>query len=101
MGMAMPPHVRGSNVKGPPGSTLFVVGFPEEWEDDHLWQLFAPYGSLLSSQVFKDKNTGQAKGYGFVSYDSPHSAQAAMQALQGQNVGGGRKLRIEPKNERR
>ncbi len=45
------------------------------------------------------QDTGVSKGFGFVSYDNVMSAALALQSLNGYNMGGGRKLRIEMRNE--
>ena len=44
-------------------------------------QCFAPFGTILSATVFKDKMTQQSKGFGFISYDNPASAQSAIRLL--------------------
>ncbi len=44
--------------QGPLGANLFVIGFPDSTEDMHLWQLFAPFGPLISARVFRDKVRG-------------------------------------------
>jgi len=49
-------------------------------------QCFAPFGTILSATVFKDKMTQQSKGFGFVSYDNPVSAQSAISAMNGMQV---------------
>jgi RNA recognition motif-containing protein len=49
-------------------------------------QCFAPFGTILSATVFKDKMTQQSKGFGFISYDNPVSAQQAISAMNGMQV---------------
>ena len=49
-------------------------------------QCFAPFGTILSATVFKDKMTQQSKGFGFISYDNPVSAQSAIAAMNGMQV---------------
>jgi RNA recognition motif-containing protein len=49
-------------------------------------QCFAPFGTILSATVFKDKMTQQSKGFGFISYDNPASAQSAISAMNGMQV---------------
>eukprot|EP00277_Geminigera_cryophila_P026955 CAMPEP_0179461358 /NCGR_PEP_ID=MMETSP0799-20121207/44108_1 /TAXON_ID=46947 /ORGANISM="Geminigera cryophila, Strain CCMP2564" /LENGTH=139 /DNA_ID=CAMNT_0021263929 /DNA_START=65 /DNA_END=481 /DNA_ORIENTATION=- len=85
--------------KGPPGCCLFVYHIPITWADSDLAQCFAPLappGNLLSATVFKDKTTGVSKGFGFVNYDNPNSANNAITAMHGMAIEG-KKLRVEIK----
>ena len=93
-----PPRRRDDSVRGPPGANLFVMGFPDSTTDQHLSQLFSPYGRVLSASVFVDKETGRPKGFGFVSFDSPQCAAAAINALNGYDLGG-RRLRVDLKRD--
>ena len=85
------------NMRGPQGANLFVLGFPEYVNDDALYNLFAPYGTVLSANVMRDPATGASKNFGFVSYEHPQHAQAAMQALNGQDLGTGKRMTVELK----
>ena len=49
-----------------------------------LEQLFAQYGSVVSAQVIDDRDTGRSKGFGFVEMANDSEAEAAIQALDGQ-----------------
>ncbi len=42
---------------------------------------------VLSSKVFVDKYTKESKGFGFVSYDSPAAASAAINSMNGFQIG--------------
>ncbi|XP_013860044.1 CUGBP Elav-like family member 5a isoform X14 [Austrofundulus limnaeus] len=44
-------------------------------------------GEVISSKVFMDRATNQSKCFGFVSFDNPASAQAAIQAMNGFQIG--------------
>ena len=56
--------------------------------DDGLRQLFEQHGSVTSAQVIMDRDTGRSKGFGFVEMSSDQEAQAAITALNGQQVDG-------------
>src|SRR5437588_9123113 len=50
--------------------------------------MFTTHGTVESSQVITDRDTGQSKGFGFVEMGSEQEAQAAINALNGQDHGG-------------
>uniref|UniRef100_A0A8C9FJS5 CUGBP Elav-like family member 2 n=1 Tax=Pavo cristatus TaxID=9049 RepID=A0A8C9FJS5_PAVCR len=56
-------------------------------EDQDILQMFMPFGNVISAKVFIDKQTNLSKCFGFVSYDNPVSAQAAIQAMNGFQIG--------------
>ena len=72
---------------GPEGSNLFIYHLPNDVQDSDLIQMFAPFGSVISAKVFIDKVTNLSKCFGFVSYDNPVSAQNAIQAMNGFQLG--------------
>lgn len=64
---------------------LYVGNLPYGMTDTDLRNLFEPHGSVQSAQVIMDRDTGRSKGFGFVEMDG---AQAAIDALNGQDVNG-------------
>ncbi|TRY82407.1 hypothetical protein DNTS_002486 [Danionella cerebrum] len=59
----------------------------EEFGDQDLLQMFMPFGNVISAKVFIDKQTNLSKCFGFVSYDNPVSSQAAIQSMNGFQIG--------------
>ncbi|RIK68513.1 MAG: RNA-binding protein [Planctomycetota bacterium] len=66
------------------GRKLYVGNLPFNMSGSDLEQLFAPHGTVTSAQVISDRETGRSKGFGFVEMSNDNEAQAAMDALNGQ-----------------
>ncbi|XP_077142849.1 CUGBP Elav-like family member 1 isoform X30 [Ranitomeya variabilis] len=77
----------GSQKEGPEGANLFIYHLPQEFGDQDILQMFMPFGNIVSAKVFIDKQTNLSKCFGFVSYDNPVSAQAAIQSMNGFQIG--------------
>jgi len=67
---------------------LYVGNLSYGTTDSDLQNLFGPHGTVQSAQVIMDRDTGRSKGFGFVEMDSGEQAQAAITALNGQEVNG-------------
>lgn len=44
------------------------------------------YGTIISTKAILDKNTNKCRGYGFVDFENPASAERAVKALTAKNV---------------
>jgi RNA recognition motif-containing protein len=64
-----------------------------------LESLFAAHGEVTKAQVITDRETGRSRGFGFVEMATSGSAQAAIDALNGQDVDG-RPLTVNEAKER-
>jgi len=82
--------------EGPPGANLFIYHLPHDLTDADLATAFNPFGSVISAKVYVDKYTGESKGFGFVSYDSTQSAEAAIEQMNGFQIGS-KRLKVQHK----
>lgn len=67
---------------------LYVGNLSFDISDDGLRQLFEPHGSVESAKIATDRDTGRARGFGFVEMTSDSEAESAIAALNGSEVGG-------------
>ncbi|HZT42588.1 MAG TPA: RNA-binding protein [Chthonomonadaceae bacterium] len=67
---------------------IYVGGLPYSATDSDLEQLFSSYGTVASVTVITDQYTGQAKGFGFVEMETDDQAEAAINGLNGTQMGG-------------
>lgn len=70
------------------GKNLYVGGLPYSVTDEQLQELFEAHGAVESARVITDRYTGQSRGFGFVEMEAEAGAQAAIEALNGSNMGG-------------
>jgi serine/threonine protein kinase len=70
------------------GKKLYVGNLAYAVTDSDLQQMFAAHGTVQSAQIIMDRDTGRSKGFGFVEMSSPQEAQAAIDGLNGKEVGG-------------
>jgi RNA recognition motif-containing protein len=67
---------------------LYVGNLSYNMTSQSLETLFAEYGRVQSAQVIQDRDTGRSKGFGFVEMADNGQAQAAIEALNLQEVDG-------------
>ena len=70
------------------GNKLYVGNLPYGVRDEDLGQSFAQYGEVTSAKVMMERDTGRSKGFGFVEMGSDAEAQAAIEGMNGQSLGG-------------
>jgi cold-inducible RNA-binding protein len=65
------------------GMRLYVGNLSFNVSSGELQELFASYGAVRSADVISDRSTGRSKGFGFVEMENDDEAQAAIDALNG------------------
>ncbi len=70
------------------GKKLYVGNLSYDVDSSGLGELFTAHGTVESSQIITDRDTGQSKGFGFVEMGSDKEAQTAIAAMNGQDHGG-------------
>jgi RNA recognition motif-containing protein len=78
---------------------LYVGNLPFSTTEEQLRDLFEQHGRTQSVNVITDRETGRSRGFGFVEFETPESAQAALEALDGKEIEG-RPLRVNEAHER-
>ncbi len=67
---------------------LYVGNLAFQTTSEELQELFAQAGTVQSASVVEDRMTGRSRGFAFVEMASEAEAAAAIQELNGKEVGG-------------
>lgn len=67
---------------------LYIGNLPYSIDDEGLHSKFAQYGEVQSAKVITDRETGRSKGFGFVEMAEDSAADAAIEKLNGADLGG-------------
>ena len=81
---------------------LFIGNMSFQTTESELRSLFEPFGALTRVNVVTDRDTGQARGFGFVEMPNDEEATKAIAGLNGKEVSG-RALNVNearPKTDR-
>ncbi len=81
---------------------IYVGNLSYNLTEDELSQIFGEYGEVVSVKIVMDRETGRAKGFGFVEMANEEEGEKAVEELDGAEVGG-RDMKVNkarPKPER-
>lgn len=70
------------------GRKLYVGNLPYQTDEAALTELFAQAGTVDTVSVVRDMATGRARGFAFVEMGSDEEAQAAINQVNGVELGG-------------
>lgn len=79
---------------------IYVGNISYDAADADLQEWFEPYGTVTSARVITDKYSGRSKGFGFVEMPDQAEAQAAIEALNEEEMMG-RPLRVNEARPRK
>lgn len=81
---------------------IYVGNMSYETTEEGLRELFGTYGEVEAVKIITDRETGRAKGFGFITMNDDSAAKSAMEELDGKELDG-RTLRVneaKPREER-
>jgi cold-inducible RNA-binding protein len=67
---------------------IYVGNLSFDTSESDLERAFAAYGAVASARIATDRETGRARGFGFVEMTDKAEAQAAIAALNGKDLQG-------------
>jgi RNA recognition motif-containing protein len=79
---------------------LYVGNLPYTFTQNDLQQIFSEYGTVVSTQIISDRETGRSRGFAFVEMATSEGAQKALSELNGKDFEG-RSLRVDVAQERK
>jgi RNA recognition motif-containing protein len=79
---------------------LFVGGLSWDTSDSSLSAAFERFGPVTEAKVITDRDTGRSRGFGFVTFEAPADADAAMQEMDGSELDG-RSVRVNVAEDKR
>ncbi|KAJ5511015.1 hypothetical protein LT330_006282 [Penicillium expansum] len=80
-------------------SKIYVGNLSWHTSDESLRAAFGEFGNIVDSIVMVDRETGRSRGFGFVTFSSAEEAEAAINALNEQDLDG-RRIRVNLANAR-
>eukprot|EP00249_Psilotum_nudum_P006203 c19536_g1_i1 orf=431-1153(-) len=90
---------RFNNENNPPSCQVFVGGLAWGTNEQSLRDAFSSFGEVIDARVITDRETGRSRGFGFVRFTSVADAEAAIEQMNGRDLGG-RNVRVNFATER-
>ena len=81
---------------------IYVGNLPWSLKDQELADAFSEFGTVDRASVITERPSGRSKGFGFVTMNDNSEAQAAIDAMNGKDMGG-RPLKVneaKPREDR-
>jgi RNA recognition motif-containing protein len=77
------------------GNKLYVGNLSYQTNEDSLRNFFSSFGTVASTKIIFDRESGNSKGFGFVEMSSDAEAAAAIEGTNGKEFEG-RQIRVNP-----
>ncbi|XP_069117965.1 uncharacterized protein [Argopecten irradians] len=61
------------------GCRVYAGNLSFETEEYSLRKSFAMYGNVVDCKLITDRDTGRSRGFGFITFDTPEAANAAVE----------------------
>ena len=74
-------------------SKLYVGNLSFNISTQELEQMFAAFGTVESTNIIEDRDTGRSRGFAFVEMSTKEEAQSAVTSLNGKEIDG-RQLKV-------
>ncbi|KAG8943953.1 hypothetical protein FRC03_002250 [Tulasnella sp. 419] len=87
------------NRKMSQGVKVYVGNLSWGTSDEHLRDLFSPYGQVVEAIVMRDRETQRSRGFGFVKLSSSEEADQAIASLNESDFDG-RRIKVNLANTR-
>ena len=79
---------------------LYVGNLPFTTTESELRSVFERHGPVASVNVIMDRETGRPRGFAFVEMEDASTAESAIRALDGSDLGG-RTIKVNAAQDRR
>ncbi|KAJ7532003.1 hypothetical protein O6H91_14G068200 [Diphasiastrum complanatum] len=76
------------------GNSIYVGGLSYESNEDMLRRAFEEYGDIVTVKIVNDRDSGQSRGFGFVTFDNARAAADAINKMDGRTIDG-RMIRVD------
>jgi RNA recognition motif-containing protein len=70
------------------GRKLYVGNLNYKTDPSELQEMFSQFGTVESAEIISDRETGRSKGFGFVQMSTDEEATAAIEGMNGKEIGG-------------
>ncbi|HIJ69519.1 MAG TPA: RNA-binding protein [Deltaproteobacteria bacterium] len=67
---------------------IYIGNLSAKTTEEELREAFESFGDVDSAKIIKDNLTGRSRGFGFVEMPNQDQAQAAIEGLNGKELGG-------------
>ena len=84
-------------------TNIYAGNLPRDLTEGQLEAAFAAHGTVSSASIITDRMTGESRGFGFIEMPDDAEAQAAIDGLNGTDLGG-RTITVnvaKPRSDRR